>query len=326
MKALVTGSNGFIGSYLTELLLQKKWQVRCLVRKTSDLRWIEPLSVQFIHGELMDSDTLKAAVAGVDVVFHLGGVTRAKSAADFYRINSDGTQKLLAACAKYNPNLKKFVFVSSMAAAGPAEFGKPLLESMRPKPIVAYGKSKAKAEEYVMQYKTQFPVSIVRPPAVYGPRDKDVYQIFRYVNWGFNPQIAGDVHYTSIVHVSDLVQGIVLAGEKNVSGNPLYYIAGDGIFSWDDIINCIAGVLGKHPISIKIPRLLADLGAVVAEDIARISNNPPLLSRDKVVEMKQTYWVCDTTKAKEKLGYSPKYTLEAGIAQTAQWYREHGWL
>ncbi|MCK5739188.1 NAD(P)-dependent oxidoreductase, partial [bacterium] len=292
----------------------------------SNLQWLDALPVEFIYGELTDFDSLKAAVTDVDVVVHLGGKTRARSEADFFRINSDGTEKLLNACQRFNPTLEKFVFVSSMAAAGPAQSGQPLIESMSPKPIVAYGKSKARAEEYVIQYKSQFPVAIVRPPAVYGPRDKDVYQIFRYVNWGFNPQLAGEAHYTSMVHVSDLVQGILLAVEKKMADNPLYYIAGDGVFSWNEITACIASVLGKCPVSIKIPGILAHLGAIAAEGIAGISNKPPLLSRDKVVEMKQPYWVCDTTKAKNELGYFPKFDLKMGVTQTAQWYQQQGWL
>ena len=180
MKALITGSNGFIGSHLAERLLNHDYQVKCLVRKTSNLRWIKDLPVEVVYGDIADLNSLLPSVAGVDYVFHLSGALRANNENEFYRINQGGTKNLLEACRQQNPNLKRFVCVSTQAAAGPSIDGIPLTESDDPHPISIYGKSKQLGEQVVLEFQKFFPVTIIRPPIVYGPRDDDFLEAFEY--------------------------------------------------------------------------------------------------------------------------------------------------
>ena len=142
MKALITGGNGFIGSYLVERLLNHGYQVKCLVRKTSNLRWIKDLPVEFVYGDITDIGSLLPIVVDVDYIYHLSGALRANKPGEFFRVNHEGTTNLLEASRQRNPALKRFIYVSTQAAAGPSGTGIPLTEADLPRPISTYGKTK----------------------------------------------------------------------------------------------------------------------------------------------------------------------------------------
>jgi nucleoside-diphosphate-sugar epimerase len=183
--ALVTGANGFIGSHLVEHLLASKMEVRCLVRKSSDLRWIEGLPVRIRHGDVRDgSEDMKSAVDQVDLIFHLAGSTKAQSQESFDSSNFTGTMNLAEAAVRYAPNLSRFVLVSSQAAAGPSKNRLPVRETDVPRPVTPYGRSKLKAEQALLARSGELPVVVVRPPSVYGPRDRDFLTLIKLVNRG----------------------------------------------------------------------------------------------------------------------------------------------
>ena len=326
MKALVTGSNGFIGSRLVEKLLHRGEQVRCLVRKTSNLRWIKDLDVEFVYGELTDESSLNPAMKGVDVIFHLAGVTKARNRQGYFLGNYQGTINLINASKNYGFDDQKFVFVSSLAAAGPAPSPTPLSEEDISKPISYYGKAKLAAEKAVLDMAPQRPVTIIRPPAVYGPRDSDVYQMFRYINKGLKPLLGGRDRLTSLVHVDDLVQGILLSADLQQSNGRLYFICEDSVYDWKTIADEIARIMNKRTFTIHIPISILDLVAFFSELGARITSKPALLNKQKVLEMKQQYWICDNSRAKKELGFLPTMPLSIGIADTVEWYRSNGWL
>jgi nucleoside-diphosphate-sugar epimerase len=326
MQALVTGGNGFIGSFLIEALLAQGHTVRCLIRKTSNLRWIEKLPIEFVYGDVNAPETLTAPVQGCDWVVHLGGVTRARDEAGYLSVNATGTQNLLRACSRENPQLKKFVLVSSLAAVGPTIYFLPATEDWDPAPISPYGRSKAAAEKITLSFRRKLPVTIVRPPAVYGPRDVDVFEIFKYVKWGIKPRIAGFKRLTSIIYVQDLVDGIILAAEKPEATGQTYFLSGDGFFGWEDIANAVEWALGKRAVSLPVPLGLMRGMAIFSEFFARFSRRPALLNREKIREMEQVAWICDNQKAKTELGFQPKFSLERGCLITANWYRAQGWL
>ena len=175
MKTLVTGATGFIGSHLVEELLKGGHRVTCLVRKTSNLQWINGLNVRLIYGDCTIKESLLNAVADFDYIFHLAGLTKAANERDFFSANALGTENLVSAVIEKNPDTKRFVYLSSLAAAGPSCDGTPAKEAGEPKPVSAYGRSKLEGERIVMRHKNTIPVTVIRPPAVYGPRDKDFY-------------------------------------------------------------------------------------------------------------------------------------------------------
>ena len=187
MKALVTGGTGFIGSHLTEALIRKGVQVRCLLRKTSDLKWLKGLPIEFVHGDCNDKTSLEKAVRGVDWVFHLAGVTKAIKEETYFEVNGLGTENLIHACLENNPRLQKFIYISSQAAAGPSRNGCNKKELDPCEPVSFYGRSKRVGEELVLTHAHELPVLILRPSAVYGPRDKDIFAFFKCLSRRIKP-------------------------------------------------------------------------------------------------------------------------------------------
>ena len=187
MDVLVTGSTGFIGSHLVELLLQKGCRVRCLIRKTSDLQWLKDLPVEFVEGDIADPPSLARAVRGVEYIYHSAGLTKARTEDQYFRANAGGTRSLLEAARDVAPGLKRFLFLSSQTAAGPSPTITPITEEFPPRPITTYGRSKLQGEKECLSVSGRVPVTICRAPAVYGPRDKDVFEFFHTVSRGLQP-------------------------------------------------------------------------------------------------------------------------------------------
>ncbi|MFQ5865443.1 MAG: NAD-dependent epimerase/dehydratase family protein [bacterium] len=327
MKALITGGRGFIGSFLVQALLKKGHQVRCLLRnKGRDQGWLSGLDFERLNGDITEPKSLFAAVEGVDYVFHLAGLTKSNIKSEFYKINVDGTRNLLEAVCKINPNLKRFVLVSSLAAAGPSPNGRPLTESDPPNPMSNYGRSKLKAEQITLQFSPQIPITIVRPPAVYGPRDRDIFQLFKYIKQGWHLSLAGRSRYSSVIYVKDLVQGILSVAEQEHARGEVYFLSDDQPYSWDYFADAIAKIFGVRTRKIMIPLTLALLISCGFDIIAKFTTKPTLFSLEKFRELKAIYWICDNSKAKKELGFRPGFTLQKGLCETAQWYLENGWL
>ena len=326
MKALITGSNGFIGSHLIERLLAHRYEIVCLVRKTSNLQWIRDLPVEFALGDIADFESLCSIVSNIDYVYHLGGTLRAKHADDFFKINVEGTRNLLEACRRNSPNLKRFIFISSQAAAGPSRDGSPLTEDSPPAPISLYGTSKLNAEQVVFDYSQYFPVTIIRPPAVYGPRDDDILQFFKYIKFGIKP-VVGSPHKTvAVIYVHDLTRGIHLAAEHPDAENELFFLAERNAYSLKDVNDTIARVMNKKAIMVCIPDSVVSIMAAISEKTSRLFNKVAVLNKDKALEMKQRYWLVNCSKAEQKLGFTAETMLQPGFEETYQWYRRQGWI
>ena len=326
MKALVTGSNGFIGSFLVEKLLDNGIEVRCLVRKTSNIEWLGNLNVEFIYGELRDPSSLYNAVRHVDVIYHLGGVTRGRQEQDYIDGNYTTTVNLLKTCIDHGPEHQKFVFVSSQAAGGPSIKGIPLTEKHAVNPVSMYGRSKKMAEQAVLQLSEKRPVTIVRPPSVYGPRDKDFYTLFKYAKSGVMPMVDGGEQQISIIYISDLVDGIYLAGTKPEADGELFFISSEEQVSFAEIAKAIMQALDKKARLVNIPIWAVELLSEASIALSCVTKKSPLMNRDKVTEIKQPAWLCSAEKAKRLLGFKANVTLERGMQKTAAWYKNHGWL
>ncbi len=326
MKALITGGNGFIGSYLVERLLNFGYQVRCLVRKTSNLKWIQNLPVEFVYGDIIDFYSLLPAVSDVDFIYHLSGVLRANKPEEFFRINHEGTKNLLEASRQRNTILKRFIYVSTQAAAGPSRIGVPLKEADLPQPISTYGESKLLAEHAVLKFQQHFPVTIIRPPVVYGPRDDDILEAFRYIKLGIKPLIGRRERSLSIIHVGDLARGIHIAGEHSNAANEIFFMANKTSYSWIELENSIARAMNKKTITIRVPEFLLNSAAFFSESATKIFKRTAILNRDKANEMKQCFWLMDSSKAEQRLGFVAEIPLEIGFKETYEWYRKQGWL
>lgn len=320
--ALVTGASGFIGSHLVDTLVARGWRTRCLVRATSDLRWLPRDRVELATGDVADpSANLDEAVRGASVVFHLAAITSSAREPDYERVNVDGTRRLAAAVARRSPDAL-MVFCSSLAAAGPSGPDRMSRETDPSRPVSAYGRSKLAAETALSAASIRHVV--VRPPAVYGPRDVDILAAFRLARRGLALRIAPAGQRLSMVHVSDLAAGLYAAAERDVTG--IHYVSGPGVHTWEEIASAVAGAVGRAVRVIPVPRAVASLVAGADVVRSRITGRKPLLTPDRIREMAAAAWTCDDASARAELGYSPAITLEAGMRETAEWYRRHGWL
>jgi nucleoside-diphosphate-sugar epimerase len=325
-KALVTGANGFVGSHLVQGLLERGFQVRCLVRKTSNLRWLSGLKVEYVYGDIADKKSLSGAVGDVDYVFHCAGLTKARSKEEYFKANADGTKNLLQACSEEDPQLHRFVYVSSQAAVGPGADEKPLDESAPCRPVTYYGKSKLEGERIASEFASRLAITIIRPPAVYGPRDTDILGFFKVVNKGFRISFGAGQSFLSLVYVKDLVDGIIQAAENPASRGQTYFIAGDKVYSWKEAFGIIAKVLDKRTVPLRIPKSVVLFLASLSESFSKLLGKTAVFNTEKAREITQRYWGLDVSKAKTQLGFSPEYDLVKGAEETAAWYREMGWL
>jgi len=325
-RALVTGANGFIGSHLVEFLLKDSCSVRCLVRKTSDLAWIEDLNVDFIHGDLDDPESLERAVDGADFIFHLAGKTKAFSRKAFFKANAEGTENLLRAASKAASGLKRFIYVSSLAASGPGPGSRAVNESDTPGPLTWYGESKLEGERVTLRYGGRIPVTILRPPPVFGPRDEDVYQFFKAVKRGVIPSVGRSDSRAAFLYVDDLMKGMLLAARSEAAAGKTYFLATDSCMEWREFGRIAAAAMGRKAVFIPVPFWL--LAAVVhtREAVAAVTRKPSILNRQKLPEYRQPYWCCDGAKAERELGFSPSFMMDEAVRRTVAWYQNQGWL
>jgi dihydroflavonol-4-reductase len=326
MKVLITGGSGFIGSHLVDSMLEKGYDVRCLVRKSSNLRWLKDPKIELVNGGFFDESALKKAVTGVDYVYHVAGAVLSKSKKGFYISNHLATKNLIESCLKYNSSLKRFLFVSSLTVCGPNIDGEPHTEETPCKPITTYGKSKLEAEKEVLSHGNEIPVTVVRAPAIYGPRDEAIYQYFQAVNKGLVSLIGFSKKHISLVHSGDLVRGIILAGESDKSISQIYFISSEGWYSWSELTNVMKKTIGRKTITVKLPHFLVYSAAAASQFIGYFTPKGAVFNIEKARDFTQKYWICDITKAKNELGYNQQISLEDGIKDTIDWYKKNGWL
>jgi nucleoside-diphosphate-sugar epimerase len=320
MKALVTGATGFIGSHLCEELVKKGYEVTCLSRNASHLKWLESLNVTIVRGDCTQPESIQEAVGDFDYIFHLAGLTKSTSPDEFFRINTKGTENLIRVVAEKNPKLKRFVYMSSLAAAGPGKDMTPIREDCLPSPVSDYGRSKLEGEKAVLKYRDAFPVTILRPPAVYGPRDKDMLVMFKMIKKGFFFDL-GKCYY-SLLYVEDLVHGIILCAESGTSEDGIYFLCDDEFYTGERIAMEISSALNVKARALRAPKCLMPFFAFLGERI----NRQGIINRDRIKDFQHAYWICDSRKAREEIGFRPKVGLKEGIKWTADWYRIHRWL
>lgn len=326
--ALVTGGTGFVGSHLAERLLADGAEVRALVRR--DPKWLADVDVVPVAGDLFAGDALREALVGVDTVFHVAGLTRARTRAELDRANVDGTRALVAAVREAAPGAR-VVAVSSLEAMGPnrvAADGQPVpaVETDVPRPVSMYGRSKAAMEAALWRERGDLWATVVRPPAVYGPREADIFEMIRGAARGLFA-VVGDRHARrlSLVHVRDLVDGIARAARTDAADGETYFVGSPRGFSWTEVQRAMERALGRRTLRLPVPGPVVVAAGSVAEAVGKRTGRLPPLTRDKAHAARHA-WVCDIAKARRDLGYAPAVTLDDGMAEAVAWYRAAGWL
>jgi nucleoside-diphosphate-sugar epimerase len=327
---LVTGSTGFIGSRTVDALVAQGRRVRVLLRPESRAgSSSHGAAIEEARAAYGDAEALGMAVAGVVAIIHLAGVTKAADEAGFAEGNVKPVENLLEAVKRHNPGLKRFLLVSSLAAIGPATSASPgVRESDKPHPVSAYGRSKLHGEEAARRCAGSVPLTIVRPPAVYGPGDRDILEVFAMMKKGYLLSAgSGKRQRFSMIHVDELIRGIVLALDSERAAGEDYFITSPRGYAWDEVIEAARPALGfRRLVRINLPKpLVFGLGAVLGA-VARLTGRPALINRDKANELVQDYWVCSPEKAERELGFRASIPLGEGVAETLRWYRQQGLL
>jgi nucleoside-diphosphate-sugar epimerase len=324
--ALVTGASGFIGSHLVDELISRGYRVRCFVRPSSSLDWLNTHEVEMCRGTFDSHDVLCRAMDGVNVVFHVGGTVRSVIPGDFDRINTQGTRQVAEAVKDSGVNISRFIYISSLSAGGAVQDPKrPLTESDIPRPVSAYGKSKYDAEHLLKKEYTFLPVTIIRPPLVFGPRDRSTFFVIQLMLKKLCP-LPLRIREMSVIFVKDLVRGIADAAECPEAENKTYFLADKRSYSLQVFLAEVTRHLGKEPVIVTIPYPLAWLSALASELYARISRKPVLYDRQKLREAIQQYWLCSPASAEQDFKFTCRYTLEEAMKETMEWYGNQGWL
>ena len=324
MIAVVTGSSGFLGRNLVERLLRDGHTVRALVRPNGGSA---PAGCERFVVDYRRFATLvnTPAFEGADVVFHLAGVTRANRPRDFRTGNVEPTRHVLGALVarRLRPRV---VFVSSQAAAGPAaSLRHPVTETDPPRPVEEYGRSKLEAERVVLGFADRLPITTVRPCAVFGPWDRDFAIMFRLARRGILVYPGTRQHWLSILHVDDVVDGLVLAAASERAICRTFFLASDDPAQWSTIGKEIARACGGA-VELNLPRSVVSATSLVAELVGRVFDTVTLANTNKAALSKDPFWVCTAERARSELGWVPGRSLPEAIRDTYLWYDANGWV
>jgi dihydroflavonol-4-reductase len=325
-KVFITGGTGFIGSHIAEVFLDKGWQVRCLVRPHhKSLGWLEKKPVEIARGDLLNTTLIGKMIEDVDYIVHCAGVTKAKNRLQYFAGNVTPTQNLLDA-AMYSKRLKKICYVSSQTVIGPSKSGDPLTEKDACHPITSYAKSKLEAEHRCEKMIRKLPIVIVRPSAVYGPRDTDILEIFRWVVRGFNPILGSPQKTLSLVYAPDLAEAIYQATASERTTGETYFVADGTIFTFSSVIDYISSLANKRTIAVHFPKELVYSMAGISQFFSVFSKKPAVLNIEKARDLLQDHWVCSPQKIYDHIGYRTATSVFDGLNNTLQWYKQHKWL
>lgn len=322
MRVAVTGASGFVGGHLVAALLDAGHEVRCLVRARAAAARLEARGVTTVPAGLEDAAALARLAEGTELLFHVAGLVAARSEAAFLAVNRDGTARV--ARAGLEAGVRRVVLVSSLAVTGPSVPGRPLEESAAPRPVTPYGRSKRAAEEALVASGAAW--TILRPPAVYGPGDRQFLRLFRAARLGLLPLLGDGTQELSLVHAADLAEALLAAGTSASAEGRLYHAAHPRIVTQRELVHAIGRSVGRKVRCVALPAVAVRLLLAVSGLAARLGGGASLLAPDKAPELLAPAWTCSSEALRRDTGWQARIDLQQGLDATAEAYRREGWL
>lgn len=323
MRVAMTGASGFLGSHVAEHLARLPgMELALLLRPTSNPRWLSGFRWIRLPGDVTDEpEALARQFSGAEVVLHLAGITKALARETFLVVNRDGTRNVLEACLRVSPPPRRVVVVSSAGALGPGVGGRPVRDDQPPRPVDVYGESKLAAEGEALAFSGQLPIAIVRPGAIYGPRDLELLPYFRAVARGLAPRIGCAEAWMNLGFVRDIARSIWLAATAPEAVGRAVLVGGQNVRD-RELAEHAARALGRRRVlSFPIPGPLFSLAALASSAIGAVTRRPRIFTWGTRRRLLSRDWRLDLSAAERWLGYRPEVSLEEGLAETVAWYR-----
>lgn len=328
-KILITGASGFVGFHLVSAAFEVGYEVHAAVRQSSQITDIIPFVEKFVYPDFNQVSSLATLFTSekYDYVIHAAAMTKAKSETEMMNANVSVTERLLEAAFQTRQPPGRFVFVSSLAAIGPVAYlDEPITETTPYNPVTMYGRSKREAEKMIRMKFAQKPVSIIRPTAVYGPREKDLFILFNTMNKGLDAYVGRAPQKLSFVYVKDLVDVLLKACVSPQEGLAIFNISDGRIYSRYEMAEIFKKTFRKKLIRIHVPYTIVKTVAQTSQWLYRKSSRTPVIYPERLRELTAENWGCDITHAEQWLGYRPQYDLNSGLADSLLWYKKNNWF
>jgi nucleoside-diphosphate-sugar epimerase len=323
LRVAVTGGTGFVGRHLIGALVERGDDVAALVRSPAKAEALSASGCRLVEGGLEDAAARRTLLSGAEVVYHVAGLVSAPSLSELQRVNRDATALLARDAAE--AGVSRFLLVSSLAVTGPAPRGRSLDESSGPGPVTQYGRSKQEGEAAVRA--SGVPLTVVRPPAVYGPGDRTFLTLFRLVaGRGVFPLLGDGRQELSLVFAPDLARALVAAATSPATLGGTYHAAHPEVVSQRQLGEALGRALGRSVRFVRLPgpllRALLHAGRVLAGPSGRSLLPAP----DKAHELLAPAWRASSEALGRDAGWTAEVPVERGFALTASAYRDASWI
>jgi len=325
-KVLITGASGFVGFHLVEAALKMNLEVYAAIRKSSNVQHLQGYNIHYTYPDFNSIESLRKDIEEnqYSYIVHAAGATKAKQQEEYNYINAEYTNNIIKAAEQSGVAIKKLVMISSLAAIGPLNnINEAITEGTTAAPVTQYGKSKLLAEEYLSS--SALPWIVFRPTAVYGPRERDIFMLFKSIGRGMEPYIGNIPQQLSFIYVKDLAVLTISALFSTVS-HAAYNITDGLAYDRYELADLIKKELNRKTIRFHIPMSFIRVLALTMEKTYGFLGKAPVLNREKLNELTATNWYCSIEKAQNELGFKPLYNLERGLKETVAWYKEQQWL